>query len=408
MTYKRQIHVAPEKRLAMTFRLQQARAILQMPQLELSQLIREEIDKNPLLEEIGSSKKKAPEIEIAAPDSLYDRLFSQIREHFSLPQEKHIAEKLLEFLDEKGFLSTPFEEISKTIQEPIFRVQSIVKVLQTFEPAGIFACNLQESLLIQLKAQGEDASPSFHLVKDHFKDLIHGRYSAIKKKVANLDLAEAIQKLASLNLRPLESCHREIVQTIIPDLVLSQTKQGWSVGINEEDFPKFRIHSEYESIETHSLEEKATLRLWLNQGKWLLHSLKRRKKILLQIGTYLMRYQSEYFAQKGNLKPLTLSDLSSEFQLHESTLSRAISGKYAETPKGIIPLKSLLTSSNESVDSKRLLQDLIEQENKQNPLTDEEISLELEKRGCKTARRTISKYRKELKIRSASARKHVH
>lgn len=407
MDHRHSLSTSPERRLAMTFRMQQALAILQMPQIELSQLIQEEIDKNPILEETGLGKKIVPSQEISSPDSLSENLLHQIRENFSDRQTQQIAKKLLEYLDEKGFLSSPPEEIAQHLDQPISRIEMILSTMQTFAPSGIFARNLQESLLNQLKAMGSENTPAFYLTRDYFHDLLHGRYSAIKKKAGEIDLAEAIQKLALLQLRPLDAFKREISVTVVPDLIIRRTEKGWTIGLNDEDLPKFQIHTKYESIQSDSKEEQETLRLWLSQGKWLLSCLNRRRKMLMQIGAYLIRYQANFLAQKGNLKPITCHDLALELQLHESTISRALSEKTIETPRGIIPLKSLLTPAPERREAKEILQELIAQENKMSPMTDDELSIELEKRGYKTARRTVSKYRNELKIRSAKSRKHL-
>ncbi len=400
---KHHLQASHHLRLAMTFRMQQSLAILQMPQIELRELIQEEIDKNPLLEEIGNSKKQIFEKEIAAQDSLYENLLRQIRENLPERKESQIGEKILENIDEKGFLSVPLAEIGEESE-----IQKVLEVMQTFHPPGIFARNLQESILIQLKAQGYENTTLFTLVQNHYPDLLHGRYSVLKKIYPYLDLAEAIQKLASLPLRPLNCLKEEILAPIIPDITIRKTETGWSVGTNDEELPKFLIHSRYDSVETSSLEEQKTMQAWRSQGKWLLNALSRRKKILLEIGILLTRRQSAYLSQKGALKAFTNQELSLELGLHESTISRALSGKYAETPQGIIPLKSLLTSAPLIKEAKKLLQELIRQEDRNSPLTDEELSEKLKQKGYSIARRTISKYRGELKIQSAPKRKGIN
>jgi RNA polymerase sigma-54 factor len=145
----------------------------------------------------------------------------------------------------------------------------------------------------------------------------------------------------------------------------------------------------------------------MTSGKWLLRSLKRRKKILLDIGAFLVRTQAEYLNGQGPLQPLTLQQLSSHLGLHESTLSRAFAGKYAETPRGFISLRSLVSASPETETAKAALQQLIAHEDKTKPLSDAEITFHLHKIGIKLSRRTIAKYRKALKISPASIRKHV-
>jgi len=405
------LKLAPERHLAMTFALRQALEILQMPQLELAQWLGEEIEKNPLLQEIPTSKKTFDCDELASPVSLYDHLMRQIRECFSLSDHRQIAEEFLEHLDEKGFLTTPIEDLALRLRTPIPQLETILANLQTFDPPGIFARNLQEALLLQLKAQGEVHAPSFHLIQDCFDDLIHGRYATIKKKMGPIDLSTAIQKLSRLRLRPSEAFGEtfksEPNPVTVADLRIVQTELGWTIETSDEELPKFQISAEYEAVVPQSAEEKESLRGWSTAAKWLMRSLKRRRQILVQIGAFLIRKQAPYLSQKGNLRPLALQDLATHLHLHESTLSRALAGKYAETPRGLIPLRALITSYPETGQAKEALAQLITEENKKNPLTDDQFATILRSKGYKVARRTVAKYRKELKIGLASARKYV-
>ncbi len=405
MAHLPKLHTSLERRLSMTFRMQQALTILQMPQQELSSLIQEEIDKNPLLEELPKRKQNVPFPEIAATDSVYERIQEQIRESFPEKTSKEIAQKLFSYLDEKGFLTADLNEISEEIGISISQVETIVSVMKTFEPHGIFARNLQESLLIQLKARAQENTPTFNLVQDHFTDLLHHRYSLLKKKCPLLDIGEAIEKLALLQLRPIESFKKETIRPIIVDIAIEKTETGWSVKTIEEEIPSFQLHSHYDDIQTLNATERETIQMWRSQGKWLLHALSRRRKILLQITTHLTAIQSQYLSLRGKLNPITTKELADYFGMHESTISRAISEKYAKTPRGIISLKSLLSKSPETGEVKKLLLELVNAENKAKPLTDDELANEINGRGLKIARRTLSKYRKELKIRSAQSRK---
>jgi RNA polymerase sigma-54 factor len=223
-----------------------------------------------------------------------------------------------------------------------------------------------------------------------------------------IDLSQAIQKLARLHFRPSGAFRRDIAPAAIADLRISQTETGWVVQTIEDELPKFEIVQKYDSLALPSLEEKESLRAWSAAGKWLFRSLKRRRQILIEIGAFLIRKQTSFLSSKGNLRPLLLSDLAAHLGLHESTLSRALSGKYAETPRGLLPLRSFFASSPQTNQAKALLQQLIDREDKKNPLTDDQISTELKASGYPVARRTIAKYRRELKIGSASSRKHVH
>ena len=398
---------APERRLAMTFSLRQALEILQMPQQELAQWIAQEIEKNPLLEVIPSSQKPPPLVDIPSTPSLYEHLLQQIRDSFPHPTQRRLAEGFAQHLDEKGFLSTSLEDLSTLFQKSKPELETLLATLQTFDPPGIFARSLQEALLLQLKAQGDSHSAPFHLIQHCFEDLMRGRYMAIKKKMGAIDLATAIQKLARLRFRPAEAFQREPTPLATVDLFIVQTEKGWTVATCEDEIPKFQFSPAYASLIPQSPEEKVSVLTWSTAAKWLMRSLKRRRQILLQIGTWLARKQTPYLAQTGPLRPLTAKDLSQELHLSESTLSRALSGKYVATPRGLLPIKSLLLPAPSTVDARMALSQLVAQENKKTPLTDDQLSIALHAQGYKIARRTITKYRKELHIASTAARKHL-
>ncbi len=405
MNHQPKLHTTLQKKLALTFRMQQALTILQMPQIELGLFIQEEIDKNPLLEEIKTPKKSFPIEEIAASESIYEHITKQIHENFVKTTDREIGEKLLEFIDEKGFFTLPIEEIADLLHQPISLLEVIVESLQTLNPPGIFARNLQESLLLQLKAQGSQDSHAFTLIQQDYHNLLHGRYGLLKKKWDPNVLGEAIQKLALLQLRPLDSFRKEILCPITADLSITPTQAGWLIEIADEELPKFQLITKYESLTLFSKEERETMQGWTAQAKSLLNAIDRRKDLLIQIGLFLARHQEEYLLQKGSLKPVSSLELAQHLNLHESTISRAFHGKYVKTPLGLFPLKYFFASYPEKKDAKKLIEQLIAHENKECPLTDENLAEALTKEGHKVARRTIAKYRQELKIPPMKHRK---
>lgn len=393
----------------MTFALRQALEILQMPQMELAQWLRQEIERNPLLE-LDSTEgipAKGYQPEIASPVHLYDHLIAQVRENFSSPLQRMMAEEILEHLDEKGFMTGSLSEIALFFQKPLSEIESIFTILQTFDPPGICARNLQESLLLQLKAQNLAQSSAYILIRDCFEDLLQGRYSSMKKKLGPEELTSAIHKLARLHFRPADLFRQEVVPTAVPDIHISKVEEGWILQILDDELPKFHIQSQYLSLHPESSEEREALRTYSTSAKWLCRSLNRRRKLLLEIGSLLIRKQAKYLDQKGSLVSFTLKELSEELQIHESTLSRALSGKYAATPRGLVPLRSLIASSPTLDPGKQALQKMIAAEDKQNPLTDDQLSINLKAVGLTVARRTVAKYRRQLKISSASHRKHL-
>lgn len=394
------LKMAPERRLIMTFALRQALEILQMPQQELGQWLLNEIEKNPLLELKSASSGKRFEIDVASPPNLYEHLLSQIRENFSDPKDQLLATIILEHLDERGFISTPLETITPKPYE------KVLSILQTFDPPGIFARSLQEALLLQLRAKGKSDTLTYTLVETCFDDLLHGRYTLMKKKLNSQDLAQAITDLARLSLRPAQAFHHEPITPIYPDIQICKIDTGWTVQLIEDELPKFHIQNKYLELEPETKEEKESLRDFKIAAKWICRSLNRRRKLLHEIARILVCKQSAYLEQKGPLAPLTIKELSETLEVHESTLSRALSGKFANTPRGIIPLRFLITATPEAQSARDILETLIRNEDKDKPFSDDELAQALKAKGHPIARRTISKYRSQLKIGSASQRKH--
>ncbi len=384
-----------ERRLVMTFQMSQALTILQMTNRDLEQFLQEEFEKNPLLEECRKETVFYDQ-DIASQMTRDEFLSRQIQETFLDSEEREIAEKITEFLDEKGFLSVENSEIPVDQED----IESILPTLQTFLPPGIFARNLQESLLLQLERKGLRNSEVYLLIENDYDDLLHHRYSLLKKKYPKLDLPNAIQKISSLQLRPLESLKKEIISPMIPDLYIRETDDGWLIGMFDEAIPHFRI--QYAELEINSKEEQKTIDLWRSSAKWLLKALHRRREIILQIAMRITHHQVAYLSAKGPLVHFTIQNLSQELGLHESTISRALSEKYVETPRGIILLKSLLTTSPQKKEAKEIIQELVMHETV--PLTDDELASALLEKGLHVARRTVSKYRKELKIPTTKLR----
>lgn len=391
-----------ERRLAMTFALRQSLEILQMPQLELAAWLRAEIESNPLLELQETSSSSPLLIDPPAPCTLHQSLSRQIRE--TLPSsEQAIAAHFLEHLDERGYFIGSLSDIASRFDLPLVEIERIFAALQTFEPRGIFARSLREVLLLQL----EPGTLAYQLIQICFEDLLQGRFNLIKKKLGIDDLSFVMQNLSHLNFRPTSLFDHAPVSLALPDLHLIREKNQWILSLYEQDLPKFRIQTEYLNLTPHIPEEKEALRTFRASAKWLCRALSRRRKLLLEIGRFLIRKQSRYLMQTGPLVPLTLKELADNLAIHESTASRAISGKYAETPRGLLPLNSLITATPEAESAKQILQSLIAAEDKRKPLTDEQLVIELQKKGFSLARRTIAKYRTQLHLASANSRKHL-
>ncbi|HEV7736331.1 MAG TPA: RNA polymerase factor sigma-54 [Chlamydiales bacterium] len=387
----------------LTQMLHKSLEILQLPQIELAVLILEEVEKNPLLE-LSSNSRLEPVVTapLPAPESFHEKLASQLREAFQ--GHAKIAEALMEGLDEKGFLLTSPSELSEILQLSLQEVETILRVVKTFDPPGIFASTLQEAFLLQLERRGQEKTLAFRIIEEAFEDFLVGRYAAIKKKfhASSHHLQEAIRQISYLKTRPAENGNIEPISLVYPDLRFEQVDGVWSVSLIEDALPKFRVNEEYQYL-LSTPEHKQTMRGFLATAKWLVRSMQRRKDLLVSIGKYLARKQGAFF--EGGEAPIRLSakELAREFGVHESTIFRAIANKTIESPQGLVPIR-LLVSPPKNGSAKEVLQRLIAHEEPLMPLTDELLAHELEKAGYKVARRTIAKYRKQLKIKTSSAR----
>jgi len=384
--------------------------ILQMPRQELEVWVREEVEKNPLLElfEPVSVYSKEPS-ELPDLPSLYKFLCQEIHDTISNPLEQKIAKHLIGYLDEKGFLSTPVEEIARQLQIPLEKILHILRIIQSFDPPGIGARTIQESWLLQLQRRQETNSIAYRLAAVHFENLLHSRYSQIKKKmqINAEELASAMHTLSRLQLRPGGGFKVPLPLSAIPDLIASKIDHKWSVEIPDEEFPLIQIRKDLQDfLPKLAAGEKKTVKQWMTSAKWLLRSLNRRKNLLRSIASHLLDKQADYLEQKNPLQKITVPDLAELLAVHESTIHRALHEKLIEGPWGLIPLRSLLSQPATIDHCKQTLKQLIGHENKKQPLTDEELASLLKGQGIMLARRTIAKYRKELKLGSASQRKH--
>lgn len=461
--------------LMMTPQMQQAIHLLQLPLLELSQAIEEEVEQNPVLEYLQEEEEEEedresgdvpPEKEMVFDDrhleilqrldeefrdlfadsgpfipkrsseedkrqvfldslveqepSLSEYLMKQAREEFSDPQDLKIAEILLGYIDARGFLETPVNEIAATFSLNLKQVEKVLKKIQTFDPIGIASKNIKEVLLAQLSERGLRDSLAYKMIKEHFIDLLHNRLPNIQKAmhVPMKEIRSAIEnEIAKLNFHPGAAYFHIDAPTLVPDVRLRQEGDEVAVEANEDLLRPLCINRKYLRMleeENISKETKDFIRTKIFSAKWLMKNIHQRSETLTRIAVFLVKYQKPFFiSSKGNLKPLIMKTMADELSLHESTIARAIANKYIETPRGIFPFRYFF--SNAYVDAKgedisaktviELMMDIIAKEDKQKPLSDEKISEEISLKGVQCARRTVAKYRRKLGIEKAQQRK---
>lgn len=389
-----------QSRQGLTQSLHQALKIMQMSQLELGELIEAEIEKNPLLDQ-GVRKSpfshfEIPETLLAAKPSLRDFLLQQAREQFEDKRDLAIATDLIDQLDERGFFCG-----SLNLEE-----EKILKVMQAFDPPGICSRTLQECFLKQLP----DSSLARVLVRDHFQSFLHGKFFEIRKKmhIAQEKMQEILEEISHLSARPSSQFENFEAPLIMADLVIKKRDQDWFLEIGDEEFFVIPIRSDVLGLLSQAKkEEKKTVRKWFRSAKELQQALLRRKKLLLAIGQILIRTQIPYFSQEGEPFPLSIRELAEELKVHPTTAWRAVANKTLASPRGMIALNTFFSNEGSKNSIREMLKKMILQEDRFNPLSDEDLVRKLREQGVRCARRTVAHYRNSLKLRASTKRLHI-
>ncbi len=300
--------------------------------------------------------------------------------------------------------------------------EACLDIVQRLDPPGIGARNLRECLLLQLEDGRQKASLAYRLVDEAFDDLIAHRWSDLAKRYA-LDPQEvqaAADELARLDPKPGLQFLSTAGEYVIPDLTVENVDGEYRVFLNDGGMPRLRISQTYRDIVADKKkfvgENRAFITEKLNSATWLVQAIEQRRQTMLKVMHFIVDRQRAFF-EKGveSLRPLTLREVADVLDMHESTISRVTSQKYAQTPRGVFPLKfffssSLGTTSGEDASSRAVkaqIEKLVAGENTAKPLTDAAIVKSLEERGIRIARRTVAKYRDHLGILPARMRKRV-
>jgi RNA polymerase sigma-54 factor len=356
---------------------------------------------------------------IVAATSLQEILLEQMRESRLSDEEKAIGELLIGNIDDHGYLKTTLEELAQTTNIPPEKIEAVLRVVQTFDPPGVGARNLQECLLRQLERAGEEDSVEFRIVKDNMEALGKRRIPEIARALGlEVDeVQEAIGRIARLEPRPGRAIVTDNNQYIMPEVFVQRMGDDFLVTTNNDQIPHLRISNTYKDLMAqsgNSAEVLNYIREKIRAGKFLIKSLHQRQQTILNIGNEIVKRQRD-FMEKGVafLKPLTMVQVAEAVGVHETTVSRAVSGKYMQTPQGIFEMKYFFTAgiqtasgegmSNTSV--KDMIADMFRKEDPTKPLSDQEIVKMLQEKGIVIARRTVAKYRSELNILPSNLRK---
>ena len=356
---------------------------------------------------------------IVAATSLQEVLLEQMRESTLTPEQQVIGELLIGNIDDHGYLKASLEELSQTTGIPAEKIEGVLKTVQTFDPPGVGARTLQECLLRQLERAGEADTVEYRIVRDHMEALGKRRIPEIARGLA-LDVdevQEAIGRIARLEPRPGRAFVSDTNQYIMPEVFVQRVGDDFAVTTNNDQIPHLRISNTYKDLMAqsgNSAEVLNYIREKIRAGKFLIKSLHQRQQTILNIGMEIVKRQRD-FMEKGvaHLKPLTMVQVAEAVGVHETTVSRAVSSKYMQTPQGIFEMKYFFTAgiqtatgegmSNTSV--KDMIADMFRKEDCTKPLSDQEIVKMLQEKGIVIARRTVAKYRSELNILPSNLRK---
>ncbi|TWI77297.1 RNA polymerase RpoN-/SigL-like sigma 54 subunit [Desulfobotulus alkaliphilus] len=462
------------QQLVMTPQLQQAIKLLQLSRLELVDAIQQELEQNPALEErmeapdaetpevseTPASEDSLQEIEISEKvsaetdwDSYLDEYSSTGRVHFESEEREapryenfisgketlhehllwqlsmtgadirtqQLAGLIIGNINTDGYLDTGVEDIVGVSDCPERQVLEALRLVQSFDPPGVAARNLQECLLLQIKRLGIASDVVEKIISQHLKHLENKNFKAIAKslKLSIETVIAAVSLIRSLEPKPGREYHHEAPVYITPDIYVYKHGNDFLISLNDDGLPRLHINPYYKKAmrtgEKVSGETKEYLQEKMRSASWLIKSIQQRQKTIYNVMESIVRFQRDFF-EKGiaHLKPMVLRDVAQDIQMHESTISRVTTNKYAYTPQGLFELKYFFNSSISRVEGEAMasasvldkIKQLVESEDPQKPYSDLKLAEILEKEhNINIARRTIAKYREILKILPSSKRR---
>jgi len=347
---------------------------------------------------------------VRSVNSLTDHLDEQLRFTAEDPLVRRIGSEIIGNLDEDGYLRAEVSEIATRCETTVEEVEKVLAFVQAFDPPGVAARSIQECLLIQLRADPNPDPVSVEIVQDHFDELSRRRYPDIARALKlPLDrVMESVEEIMSLEPKPGRRFGGGDSRYIVPDVVVHKMGSEYVVVLNEDGIPRLRVNSLYRSLLRNNGDEaRAYVEQKLRSAVWLIKSVDQRQRTLRKVTQSIVKFQRD-FLDKGlpYLRPLSLRDVGEDIGMHESTISRVTTNKYVETPQGLFELKfffhsGIASGDGEMVSSvsvKKMIQDLLANEDPAKPLSDQEVAQILKGRGLTIARRTVAKYREELGI----------
>ena len=476
MAISQKLHTKLVQKLILTPSLQQAIKLLPMSTLELSELLNQEMVENPMLEEVPTEElqpveasqekqeekpaaektdtwddqdyeyffgdylddgykartptevKELPPIEntLSTSASLADHLLWQLSMQTDEPLIREIGEAIIGNLDDDGQLVATVEELATMGPWPTEEVERALRLVQSFDPIGVAARDLQECLLLQLRRTALNGAPGDNaiaekIVTEYMRLLQNHQVPELARKMGMSidDLKQYIEQIRHLDPKPGSRFNPSQSQYVIPDVYIVKIEDQYVAVLNEEGLPQLRISPVYRRLLDKTAventdETRAYVKDKFRSALWLIKSVEQRQKTIHKVASSIVNFQRDFLDHGIEyLRPLVLRDVANDIGMHESTVSRVVTNKYMHTPQGVFEMKyffhsGIASSYGEAVSSvtiKQRIRKIIEQEDPRKPLSDSKIVSILQREGLELARRTIAKYREELKIPTSNQRK---
>jgi len=464
------------QQLVMTPQLQQAIKLLQLSRLELAGMIQQEMEENPALEEAmedtpeenqpvekedPAPPTEEPVKEVTIEEKVRDdidwesyineynstgRVYAekdhqeapnyeaftsqkttlaahlqwQLLMHSPSEKEEQIGSMIIGNLNIDGYLRASVEEIAESGNFDLEAVETVLTTMQTFDPPGVCARDLKEALLIQVKRLGIDNPILERIISEHIKNLENKNYKKIASalNISIENVIACVNVIKYLEPKPGREFSAEEPHYILPDIYVYKDGEDFKVVMNDDGLPKLKINRYYQQSISNGTEiprdAKAYLHEKMQAASWLIKSIHQRQKTIYAVMQSIIKFQRDFFDHGiAHLKPMILKDVAEDIEMHESTISRVTTNKYAYTPQGMFELKFFFNSSikrtngdamaSESV--KERIRDIVAKEDPRHPLSDKKLAALLKKDNITIARRTVAKYREMLYILPSSKRK---
>lgn len=367
-----------------------------------------------------SVEKPSFETFLTAPLTLGDHLRSQLSVSLLSDDDRDAAETIIGNLDEDGYLTASLEEIAVMGDHTAEQIHAALKVVQTLDPAGVGARDLRECLLLQLEARNARGGVAWQIVSDHLRLLETRQYRELAKVLARPPehIEIAVKAIKRLNPRPGLRYSGPGARVVEPDVHFIKDGDQWVIQMNDEDVPQLRLNAQYRKMLDRDQGATKDVRDYVRErytsAIQLMKNIEQRKQTILKVCESIVRRQTEFLALGIDfLKPMMIKEVAEEVGVHPSTVSRAVANKYVHTPQGVFELRYFFSEAVQGPSGsdvpllllKRRVKKMIEEEDGAHPLTDEQITAMLQASGIQVTRRTVAKYREDMKIPSTHQRR---